>query len=418
MSAYFAAQPPTASLEEARTTGRLKSAFLRETKPTKSDAVPIQQLDQFHKEIAPILKASCVQCHGEELQEGEFRVDTLNPDLVKGEDIGWWLEVSRVLSNSEMPPAGEAELSDTNRAEIVEWLSSEIQIASQIRRNDEGHSSFRRMTRYEYNYALQDLLGLPYDFAANLPPETPSEDGFQNSSEMLHLSVSQFETYREIARTALQKATVKGEQPAPIYYGITMQAGAEKMKEVSKPGEFRSRNAHFIDLETGDGVNGQYRYHGGKYSFFPSETRPEIPPVSSHLLILPAGKSQIIDLGNFLPKTGTALIRVRASKSVAEEERYPTLRLKFGHQASNNSHAFERIGTHDRAITASPDSPVFYEWEIPLSEVIRNPFRTVYEVGGYPNPSEYLVFENVPSELVFERTGRYSHRVSGGHRAL
>ena len=34
------------------------------------------------------------------------------------------------------------------------------------------------MTRYEYKYAMQDLLGLPHDFSRDLPPETSSEEGF------------------------------------------------------------------------------------------------------------------------------------------------------------------------------------------------------------------------------------------------
>ncbi len=44
--------------------------------------------------------------------------------------------------------------------------------ASLVRRNRSEHSSFRRMTKYEYNYALQDLLGLSYPIANSLPPET------------------------------------------------------------------------------------------------------------------------------------------------------------------------------------------------------------------------------------------------------
>ena len=54
------------------------------------------------------------------------------------------------------------------------------------------------MTRYEYNYALQDLLGLPYDLADRLPPEAVSEEGFKNRSEMVQKSASQFDTCREI----------------------------------------------------------------------------------------------------------------------------------------------------------------------------------------------------------------------------
>ena len=98
----------------------------------------------------------------------------LDPDLLLGDDVKWWLEVLSVLSNGEMPPADEARLEDKDRSQVIEWLSSEIQVASAVRRAEQGHSSFRRMTRYEYNYALQDLLGLPYEFARDLPPESTS----------------------------------------------------------------------------------------------------------------------------------------------------------------------------------------------------------------------------------------------------
>ena len=45
------------------------------------------------------------------MQEGNIRIDTLNPDLLHGDDVDWWLEVLAVLSNGEMPPADEADLS-------------------------------------------------------------------------------------------------------------------------------------------------------------------------------------------------------------------------------------------------------------------------------------------------------------------
>ena len=83
------------------------------------------------------------------------------------------------------------------------------------------------MTRYEYKYALQDILGVPWDFANDLPPEANSEDGFQNSSELLHMSVEQIETYRRIARKALDRATVSGEQPPVLYWGVSMRQAAE-----------------------------------------------------------------------------------------------------------------------------------------------------------------------------------------------
>jgi len=166
-----------------------------------------------------------VKCHGPEVQNGKFRVDTLNPNLLTGSDINKWPEVFDVLSNGEMPPEDDEDvvLEDEQRSQMIDWLSSEIQVASQVRRAERGHSSFRRMTRFEYNYALQDLPGLPDDFAKDLPPETAAEGGVKNSSEMLHLTAMQFDYCRSLGCQAVKRATVKGTRPTVMYYAIDMR---------------------------------------------------------------------------------------------------------------------------------------------------------------------------------------------------
>ena len=148
-----------------------------------------------------------------------------------------------------MPPPESGRLADTDRSGLVEWISSEIQVASTVRRAEQGHSSFRRMTRYEYNYALQDLLELPYDFAKDLPPEASSDDGFQNSSELLHMSSIQFGIYRELSRQALQRATVQGPRPTPIYWAVSMQAAAAKLWSQQEAELEKIRQQHKDDPE-------------------------------------------------------------------------------------------------------------------------------------------------------------------------
>ena len=211
------AQEAPISLEEAREQGRLKSRFLQEADaaPNAVDELPEANVAFFLASAGTVLRRSCLACHGPEKDEGRLRVDLLNPDLLAGPDVGKWREIYNVLSNSEMPPEDEPEyaLSDTERGSIVDWLSVELNKASVVRRNTREHSSFRRLTKYEYNYALQDLLGLPWSLASKLPPETASEDGFKNSSELLQMSAMQFETYREIGLQALKRATVSGERP-------------------------------------------------------------------------------------------------------------------------------------------------------------------------------------------------------------
>ena len=138
-------------------------------------ATPKADLDGFRKAVEPVLKRACVSCHGPDKQKGKFRVDTLDPDLLNGADVSWWLEVFGVIGNGEMPPEdAEVHLQDADRAVVVDWLSREIQQASRVARSAQGRSSFRRLTRYEYDYALRDLLGLDHSLVDRLPPETVS----------------------------------------------------------------------------------------------------------------------------------------------------------------------------------------------------------------------------------------------------
>ncbi len=418
------ASPETAkrpTLEEARAAGVLRSNYRKRSSRTDTNKAPTANLKAFRKEIEPVLKNSCVQCHGPDTQEGNIRIDTLDPDLLHGKDVSWWLEIRGVVSNGEMPPADADELADQDRRKVVEWLSTEIQTASAVRRAEEGHSSFRRMARYEYNYALQDLLGLPYDFARDLPPEPASEDGFQNSSETLHMSSVQFGTYRELGRSALQKATVQGERPAPLYWAVSMRAASaaewsrqdeqlEKIKRMHKDdpeklkralerqaAQFRVRpnSAHYKNLATGRTARASWRYPGAKYAWKPAQNRPAPPDVSDYVAVIPPHQKLIVELGDQIAEQGTLRVRIRASRTSTGDNRIPSLQLEFGWQASNDSHASVRISDRDIAIDAAPDNPQFYQWDIPLCEVYpRNSVRHVSKLGDLPSPSEYVKFVN------------------------
>ena len=425
------AEPPTANvpggrveiptLDELKANGALRSKFLKQFTQSVGTKAPKPKLAVFRQEIEPVLKKTCIQCHGAGKQEGNIRIDKLDPDLLHGDDVNWWIEVLAVLSNGEMPPVDEVKLADTDRSKIVEWLSSEIQVASAVRRAEEGHSSFRRMTRYEYSYALQDVLGLPYDFGKDLPPEPASEDGFQNSSEMLHMSSIQFGTYRELSRDALLKATVQGERPKPIYWGVSMKAAAadvwakqekelekvrqkfkndpktQKQEVARQAARYRANHnaAHYKNLTTGQTARTSWAYYNAKYAWKPAKTQAEAPAFAGHVAILPPRQKLIVELGDQIPEEGTLRVRVRASRTSVESDHIPSLQLEFGWQASNDSQASVRISDRDLAIDAAPDKPQWYQWEIPLSEVYpRNSVRKISKMGDLPSPSELLKFVN------------------------
>ncbi len=409
------------TFNELKVSGARQSSYRKRQRRSVVTGVPKPRLAAFRKGIQPLLKTTCIGCHGPKKQEGNIRIDNLDPDLLNGDDVDWWLEIAAVLTNGEMPPADAVPLSDKDRGRIIEWLSSEIQVASAVRRVKQGHSSFRRMTRYEYNFALQDLLQLPFNFAKDLPPEARSDDGFQNSSENLQMSVIQFGAYRKLGRKALERATVRGKRPDLIFWGVSMKAASadlwskqqeqvEKIKKKHKDNpdklkqelqrqanRFRARpnGTHYKTLSTGVTARASWSYGGAKYAWKPTTARPTIPAVSDHVAVIPRGQKLIVELGNLVPDRGTLRVRVRASRTSNEAGQVPSLQLEFGWQASNDSHASVRISSLDLAIDAAPGKARFYQWDIPLSEIYpRNLMRKTQKMGALPSPSEFVKLVN------------------------
>lgn len=410
-----------ASLEELKRLGAERSSYHKRQRPEIYEEAPKPQLETFRQSVEPVLADSCLYCHGPDAQEGNIRLDTLDPDLLNGDDADWWLEVFAVVSKGEMPPADAGDLEGEDRAAIVDWLSTELQTASRVQRAEQGHSSFRRMTRYEYKYALQDLLGLPFDFGRDLPPESTSEDGFQNSSEMLHMTSMQFATYRELGRKALEQATVRGDQPAPIYWEIPMGTALDdadkklrkRLKQahidnkdnpedlkrtiasIQRSFEVKPNRTHYHDLSTGVMKHAAWRYLGAHYAWDFSREKPETPPVSSRVAVIPRGKLLVVELGDQIPDRGTLRVRVRASRATPGDGPAPSMQLEFGWQSSNDSEAAVRVSKHDIAVDAQPGAPAFYEWNIPLGDIVpRNSFRGTQKMGQLPSPSEYLRIVN------------------------
>ena len=419
--------PPT--LEELKATGPSLSTYLKKGPEKESDnGAPKADLIGFKKDIEPILSATCWECHGPDKEKGDLRIDTLDPDILYGEDTGWWLDTMEALTNDEMPPEDGPKLTDDDRNKIITWISSQIQAASQVQRDEQSHTSFRRMARYEYNYALQDLLGLPLDFAGDLPPDPVSEDGFQNSSEMLKISVSQYNEYLKLNRDALKRATVRGAQPKMLHWAITPERAATRRvrtrqqldakigrvapdapktkvpepveKKIPKSGKI-GKGPYYKNPKTGHAVPAKWAFRRAVHAWPPSATLAQNPAESDYIGIIPAGQRLIYDLGNQLPDEGILRVRIRGSRTSAAPNHVPSLALEFGWQGSNQSLASVKISNQNLIIDSPPGEYEFYQWDIPLSEIYpRNPVRKTIALGTpkLTNPSEYIRLHNVSKD--------------------
>ncbi|MBL8793896.1 MAG: DUF1592 domain-containing protein [Planctomycetia bacterium] len=182
-------------------------------------ALPADEVIPFTR-VAPFFEKHCYACHGPAKSKGKLRIDTLNPDFVKGKDGDHWRDVLDRLNFGDMPPATEPALKKEDRELMTAWLDQERRRAA-LAKNQTTH--FRRLTRREYERTLQDLLGLPIEFGSRLPEDGRSKDGFRNDGDALRMSPLQYETYLQIADEALAEAIVSG--PPPVVHRYRLAVG-------------------------------------------------------------------------------------------------------------------------------------------------------------------------------------------------
>ena len=188
----------------------------------------------FDDDVFPILENLCLDCHDEDVQKGNLRIDNLNPDMVKGPDADRWHEVLNKLNVGEMPPVEKTQPTDKDREILTGWLNTSLAEAAKARRATDGRVVFRRLNREEYNNTLNDLFGLDLDIQGLLPSERPSEAGFTNNGQELFISPLHLEYFLKIARMYVRKAIVSGKRPPRTGFHTTIE---EKLGKPAKDGK-------------------------------------------------------------------------------------------------------------------------------------------------------------------------------------
>ena len=398
-------------LPQARKIGLANSRYRKPTPPaTKLSEVPQANVELFHQTILPLFTKNCLPCHGPDRTEGRLRIDQISPNLLSGEDTERWREIYNALSNSAMPPEDEPEcnLADSDRELIVDWISQELSKASILSRQQVEHSSFRRLTKYEFRYALEDLLGVSLNASNRLPPETASQDGFKNSSELLQMSSMQFETCREIGLDALQRAIVGSDRPEPVQYRISMAEQIEKPPKRKKDEFFDKDDKDYPRKRLGRVLLNRQTSQGIPFqegSAQPLDKLADLdtldlatldlatPAVSPVVLVLPASNEAKWNLDRFLPDEGTMRVRIRAGRSNANPQQHASLRLIFSAHTSNDANFSQVISQRDVPVRASADDPQTITFDIQLQDIQRNPFRKLSTT--FPRRDEFLSIRNV-----------------------
>ncbi|MGI9467758.1 MAG: DUF1592 domain-containing protein [Rubripirellula sp.] len=175
----------------------------------------------FKKVALPFLKTHCYRCHNEQERESGIRVDQLDGDLPEA-SLKLWEEISEQIEISAMPPEEEPQPTAEQRKAMTHWISNALHEARSRTRPVNG--SVRRLTVQQYKNALRELLGVEEDFAASLPADGVSRDGFTNDSNTLLTSPLQVEAWFNIAEKAVDACLVD-EASLPSIQNFRMDLG-------------------------------------------------------------------------------------------------------------------------------------------------------------------------------------------------
>ncbi|MGJ8641509.1 MAG: DUF1592 domain-containing protein [Opitutaceae bacterium] len=142
---------------------------------------PATSMEGAHGEFTPamsVLEDHCTACHsGEEPQSGLDMEQLIREPLEKHADR--WEGVIRKLNARQMPPHGKRWPDPKTYASVIDYLETSMDAQAEPAPNPGRTSTFRRLTRYEYENAVRDLIGFKID-AAELLPRDEVSHGFDN----------------------------------------------------------------------------------------------------------------------------------------------------------------------------------------------------------------------------------------------
>ena len=168
----------------------------------------------FEADVAPLVEASCVRCHGERTVT-PLNLGRLGFDLDDHETFNAWEKVFDRLEKGEMPPAA-APKPDPALVDVALGSLKEALTKANLAARGKSRTALRRLTRLEYAYTLQDLLGIDEAAASELSLSLPAEadsGGFDTMAANQRMSPLHVQSYLDVAEQALDSAIVLGPPP-------------------------------------------------------------------------------------------------------------------------------------------------------------------------------------------------------------
>ena len=182
---------------------------------TNAEFLPSGKLnaDDFKKTVKPFFQAHCIKCHGAGKSKASITLHDIDGDVVTGKDQSRWEQVLDVLKSGEMPPENASvQPSQTDLDHVAEWIDAGLR-KSLLASGSSLTPTTRRLTNFEYENTIRDLIGFKIKLVDNLPKDPVKPYTFNNTAEFMRMGPEQIDRYLENARRVMTSAIVDPVKP-------------------------------------------------------------------------------------------------------------------------------------------------------------------------------------------------------------
>ncbi|MDD7983967.1 DUF1588 domain-containing protein [Lentisphaera marina] len=153
--------------------------------------------------IKPFMEAYCFECHNEEKQKGEIRLDNIDFKMTQHDSIYMWQDILDVLNVGEMPPKKSTQPHTNELSNSISLITEQLLLARKRLSSTGGVIAMRHLNKREYYGSVEDLIGfklLDHYLDDDLSPrfDTNGSDQFFSSRN--------YETYMNVGKSIMKEA--------------------------------------------------------------------------------------------------------------------------------------------------------------------------------------------------------------------
>jgi hypothetical protein len=161
----------------------------------------------INSSIKDFTEKYCVECHNDQKQKGDIRLDKLSSLIDNNATAQLWQDVLDVINTGDMPPKKADQPKVEELSEVIGFLTEDLLKAKKVLTDQGGEIIVRRLNKLEYINSIESLTGIR--LPARLVPDDETSDSFNTMGANQYFSPSLIEQYMTLNQMALRKVILE-----------------------------------------------------------------------------------------------------------------------------------------------------------------------------------------------------------------